>query len=114
MKCYLAFAVLILTASLAGQVEQIEHAPTVAQCQADQRLWDYQITNQAEKLPDIKVLQKWNREMGECESIDPSNKLPYFVTVDEVDGEMLIRMMHYLQRHDTLKEFVHEDEAGKR
>jgi hypothetical protein len=32
MKRYLAFAVLILTASLAGQVE---HAPTVAQCQAD-------------------------------------------------------------------------------
>jgi hypothetical protein len=36
MKCLLVLASLILTASLVGQVE---HAPTVAQCQADQRLW---------------------------------------------------------------------------
>lgn len=35
MRLTLAF-VFVLTASVSGQ---IEHAPTVAQCQADQRLW---------------------------------------------------------------------------
>jgi hypothetical protein len=111
MKRLFAVVCLALTASLAGQVE---HAPTVAQCQADQRLWDYQIINQSEKLPATKVLQKWNSELQDCMKVDPQNRLQYFVTVDEVDGEILVRMMHFLQRHNTLKDFVSEDDAGKR
>jgi hypothetical protein len=94
--------------------QEIQHAPTVAQCQADQRLWDYQLINQSEKLPDIEVLQKWNSELRDCMKADPQNRLQYFITVDEVDGETLLRMMHFLQRHNTLKDFVNEDDAGKR
>ena len=62
----------------------------------------------------IEVLQKWNSELRDCMKVDPQNRLQYFVTVDEVDGETLLRMMHFLQRHNTLKDFVNEDDAGKR
>jgi hypothetical protein len=111
MRLMLAFAVVLLAASLTGQVE---HAPTVAQCQADQRLWDYEFMHQSEKLPGVGVLQQWKSEMIACEKVDPQTQLQYLFTADEVDSEILLRMMHFLQRRNMLADFKTEDAAGKR
>ena len=46
--------------------------------------------------------------------VDPQTQLQYIFTVDEIDAEMELRMMHFLQRHNTLRDFVNEDTAGKR
>ena len=108
----------ILTSSLVSQVvsppQSVEHAPTVAQCQADQRLWGYRLTHEPEKLPDVGVLQKWSSELRDCLTVDPPTQLQYIITVDEIDTEMELRMMHFLQRRNMLADFKTEDAAGKR
>jgi hypothetical protein len=107
----LLFSWLILAVSLTGQVE---HAPTVAQCQADQRLWDFKLLHEREKLPDVTMLQKWNTELRDCLTIDPPTQLQYIVTTDEIDAETLLRTIHYLERHNMMADFKTEDAAGKR
>jgi hypothetical protein len=111
MKRLLVLSGLLLTASLVGQVE---HAPTVAQCQADQRLWDYQLMHESEKLPDVVVLQKWSSELRDCMKVDPQTQLQYVFTIDEIDAQTELRLMHFLQRHNLMADFKTEDAAGKR
>lgn len=107
----LLFGWLILAVSLTAQVE---HAPTVAQCQADQRLWDFKFLHEREKLPDVTMLQKWNSELRDCLTVDPPTQLQYIFTVDEIDAETELRMLHFLQRHSMIADFKTEDAAGKR
>jgi hypothetical protein len=66
MKFTLVLGWLILTASLVGQVE---HSPTVAQCQADQRLWLSDLEEPHNSLPVYAVLGQWNVEMSVCEKV---------------------------------------------
>jgi hypothetical protein len=39
MKTILAVLFVLTSAAMAPVTAQVEHAPTVAQCQADQKLW---------------------------------------------------------------------------
>jgi hypothetical protein len=112
MKRLLVLVSLILTASLVGQVE---HAPTVAQCQADQRLWDSKLISKSGMvLPDVGVLVKWRTEMNDCLTVDRQNQFEYIVTTDEIDAETLLRTIHFLERHNMMVDFKTEDAAGKR
>jgi len=80
MKCLLVLASLILTASLVGQVE---HAPTVAQCQADQRLWLSKL------LVDEKV-KRDDRMIG-CVAVDLNNQADYVHTENRrIDGTIIL------------------------
>jgi hypothetical protein len=64
--------VLVITASLTGQVQ---HAPTVAQCQADQRLWLSQLEGgDRSKLPEFYALIDETKEMDACQKVDPTNE----------------------------------------
>jgi hypothetical protein len=109
----LVLTCVILTASLVGQ--DVQHAPTVAQCQADQRLWDSEIMNKSrDDLPVVGILQKQTSEMRDCLSVDPPHQFQYIVTTDEIDAEELIRTLHFLQRHNMMADFKTEDAAGKR
>ena len=120
MKRCLAFAVLILAVaalpqgvSLAGQVE---HAPTVAQCQADQRLWfaKLETTPTDINLPSFYTLQAWQHEMGDCEEVDDSNRLKYYNTREEASEVQSNHMLNFLSRHGLWNKFIEEDAAGKR
>jgi hypothetical protein len=103
---------LILTSSLVGQVE---HAPTVAQCQSDQRLWMSKLEgDNPSALPEYSVLGKWGHEMRDCQEVDPDNKLTYYNTQEEVNDAQYMRMMHFIVRHDMWQKFLDEDAAGKR
>jgi arylsulfatase A-like enzyme len=109
----LVFGWLILTASLVGQVE---HAPTVAQCQADQRLWLSKIESDPNQstLPPYSVLNKWRGEMLDCADVDPDNKMRYYSTGGEFVDAGMKRLMDFLTRHQLWDKFLEEDAAGKR
>ena len=112
MKKFLILAVL-MTASVTGQVE---HAPTVAQCQADQRLWLATIeeSKDSERNPAFLVLTKWDREMTDCEKVDPDNRVKYYCTGAEIAALREVRLLNFLARHDLFPKFIEEDAAGKR
>jgi hypothetical protein len=115
MRLLLVVGWLILTALLTGQVE---HAPTVAQCQADQRLWLAKIEADANGdkggLPAIYVIRAWALEMTQCKDVDPSNRFKYYNTESEISTEEMLRLRHFIDRHDLLAKFIEEDSAGKR
>lgn len=114
MKRLLILSVFVFVA--VGQ--DIEHAPTVAQCQADQRLWLSEIEandkDSSVQLPDMSVLHQWLREMNNCITVDPENKTRYYNTVGEIDAEMLLRTESFIRRHALWSKFMGEDAAGKR
>jgi hypothetical protein len=111
MKRTLLFVWLILTASLAGQVE---HAPTVAQCQADQRLWLSELEAKTHGLPTFDVIIQWENEMNDCMKVDPDNRLQYDRTWNEAEAETVKRLIHFLNRHSLWEQFNKEDAEGKR
>lgn len=110
IKLFLTICCLILAASLTGQVE---HAPTVAQCQADQRLWLPQIESSDSTLT-YDVLSQRASEMSDCASVDPPNNVRYVNTYSEATAVRLMRLSHYVQRHELWMQFEAEDAAGKR
>src|ERR1700730_5831635 len=115
MKLILAFAVVLLAASVAGQVK---HAPMVAQCQADQRLWFSKIEDldegHRERLPAFAVLSEWNSEMVDCQRVDPTHAWDYSNTGGEITAEQASRMFNFIMRNEMWKKFLTEDVAGKR
>jgi hypothetical protein len=93
---------------------QVEHAPTVAQCQADQRFWLASLEGDTTNLPDYQVLRQWDNEMTVCEKVDPDKKWLYYNTSGEIDGVMITRLVDFLGRHNMWGQFKEEDAAGKR
>jgi hypothetical protein len=112
MKYFVALTLFILTAFVTAQ---IEHAPTVAQCQADQRLWLSQLEgNDRSKLPEFYVLLDETKEMDACQKVDPPNEQSYYNTGAEMDAEREQRYFHFIQRHNLQDKFIEEDRAGMR
>jgi hypothetical protein len=97
-----------------AHVQEVQHAPTVEQCRADQRLWFDKLENTTETLPTYHTLRGWSDEMGDCEHVDPENKLRYYNVVGEIAGERTVRFVDFLTRHELYDKFIEEDEAGKR
>ena len=110
--------VFVLTASFVMGTGQVEHAPTVAQCQADQRLWFAEIEADAKGsnkgLPTLAVIRAWHSEMMDCQDVDPDNRYKYSNTHSEITAEELLRLRHFMDRHDLWEKFIAEDAAGKR
>jgi hypothetical protein len=113
MRRFVTLAVLILATSLSGQVE---HAPTVAQCQADQRLWlsRLEVLPTDTNLPAFTTLQQWSSEMGDCKELDPKNAWSYFNVQAESNTIQAGRMLRFLSRQHLWDKFLEEDSAGKR
>ncbi len=114
MKCILILAVVMAASLSLGQ--DVKHAPTVEQCQADQRLWLSKVEGDVtdKTLPAISVINAWLREMFDCEKIDPENQRRYYNTRGELYVEEVMRMEDFLRRHQMWDRFIKEDAAGKR
>lgn len=110
MKLITTLACIILAAPLTGQVE---HAPTVAQCQADQRLWRSQLDKDASSLK-FGALRNMAGEMIACDTVDPPNHQDYYATAADASVNTAMRMSAFIQRHQLWDEFLAEDAAGKR
>ena len=111
MKLIPTLCCLTLAASLTGQVE---HAPTVAQCQADQRLWLSQLEGKDKSTLGFYVFTDMAVEMESCSEVDPPNATKYYNTESEATATQAKRMSKFIQRHQLWEKFLAEDAAGKR
>jgi hypothetical protein len=111
MKYFVALALFLLSASVAAQ---IEHATTVAQCQADQHLWMQQLQDLSHPLPGFHTMTERYKEMEHCTQVDHANEVQYYNTSSEIQANQLTRLFNFVQRHDLWDKFIEEDAAGKR
>jgi len=113
MKHFVALALFFLTVSVTAQVE---HAPTVAQCQADQRLWlaKLEALPTDTGLPDFTTLSLWSSEMDNCQRVDPINRWLYYNVHGEISDVQAARMIRFLGRQGLYSKFIAEDADGKR
>ena len=113
----LVLAFIILVSSIAA-AQNLEHAPTVAQCQAEQRLWraelEESVQDHSANLPGIHGIREWEREMRDCGSVDPENRLRYHTTESELRVEEKMRMEDFLHHHQLWDTFITADADGER
>jgi hypothetical protein len=112
--CLLAFLLLFSGIPASPLPQQAEHAPTVAQCQADQALWLSKMEN--DSMSDVTVLTilAWEHEMQQCKDVDPANQDKYYNTQNEAIAAESIREANFIARAGLWERFVAEDAAGKR
>jgi len=115
MKLFVSISLFLLTTSLTVQVK---HPPTVAQCQANQRLWlskvEASYDADADYLPGWDTISQWAGEMEESETADPKNHAAYDNLRAEILAFKSMRQVHFIVRHDLYDHFIEEDTAGKR
>jgi hypothetical protein len=95
--------------------QQVEHAPTVARCQADQAVWLAKL--EAEHGVDdvkFKTLTAWQSEMKDCKEADPSNINKYINVMTEAEAEMSRRALDFIDRHGLSGQFIVKDTNGTR
>jgi hypothetical protein len=103
---------LLLVRSLLAQ--EVKHAPTVEQCQADQRLWLAKLEGSAGASPDFVTLEHRSQEMDDCISVDPANHAKYYNVESEILAAQAQRLLSFISRHELYDKFIEEDKAGKR
>src|SRR6516164_6251296 len=79
---------------------QAQHAPTVEQCRADQKLLLSKLNSNERTLVSYKEMDGWFLEMQNCISVDPENQLRYYNTMSETSAMLNMRMQSYLKRHN--------------
>jgi hypothetical protein len=116
MKPSVTLCVLLL--SLTSLFAQ-DHAPTVEQCRADQRLWssvlrdEHAFADAVSGLP-VQALKQRSGEMRDCFAVDSENSHDYFVVVSAYATELSGRYRNFISRHSLMAQFLAEDAAGKR
>jgi hypothetical protein len=113
MKTLLLVFGLMLSLPTVGQ--DIEHAPTVEQCRADQRLWKARLKGGGGPLPSVQILSQWHGEMIACWNVDPTtDQNDYAGTTVYISVEESNRYLAFIKRHNLYKQFEQEDKEGKR
>lgn len=95
-----------------------DHAPTVEQCRADQRLWssvhdEYALKDAVSKLS-VQTLKQRSHQMNDCFAVDSENGRDYFGLVAAYGLELGRRYKNFIDRHNLMAQFLAEDAAGKR
>jgi hypothetical protein len=101
-------AVFIFAAPVVMGAGQVEHAPTVAQCQADQRLWLSQIEAGASTAT-YGVLSNMAVEMNNFADVDPDNEKRYRNTMSESIATQELRLAKFVHRHQLWNKFLEEE-----
>jgi len=97
--------------------QEVQHAPTVEQCRADQRLWLSKLEQpNGAGVANVSYneLDDWVSEMIDCHHVDPAFDILYFNTAGEASATMLSRVENFLKRHNSYGQFIAEDKQGKR
>lgn len=108
------FIILALLVAAPAFTQEVEHAPTVAQCQADQRLWLADLEDNEARDVKFYTLLEWRTEMMKCEKVDPENYWKYLNTESEATAGQNSRQYNFLHRHGLLDQFLKEDAEGAR
>jgi hypothetical protein len=96
-------------------LQEVKHAPTAAQCQADARLWLSKLEDmRPSSLADVSYfnLSDWQSEMSDCKPVDPENVALYQNVSFEAVATRMVRLRDFLIRHNLLDQFTKEDAAG--
>lgn len=114
----LNFTLCMFLLSLATSLLAQDHAPTVEQCRADQRLWLSQFDN-PELVNGLSYYQLSDRmgEMSECIAVDrddQSRVLLYSETASRFNIKQMVRLRDFVKRHGLYDQFIAEDADGKR
>jgi hypothetical protein len=115
MRANKLIAVFLFGCSVAGATTAQDHAPSIAQCRADERLWASQDTG-PDAFTNITAdqLNVRKSEMIDCKAVDSVNQSLYNNMVAEFEGGLLVRMLNFLSRRGLVKQFLDEDEKGAR
>ena len=97
--------------------QKVQHAPTVEQGRADQKLWlsELEELNHAGTV-NVSFVELQGRisETMDCWHIDQKFWDQYAYTNGETYAEQLVRLMHFLDRHHLFTQFLAEDAQGQR
>jgi len=129
---HLAAVVSIACLLFVSKSQAQEHAPTMAVCQADLALWhnteeetDYlnqetkrindgvKNTNPLAKLTAIELTLRMI-EMADCKSVDKAGSQDYYEMMRFYSDVVADRYRSFLERHDLMRKFRAEDDAGIR
>lgn len=92
-----------------------DHAPTVEQCRADQRLWAARMEDNTNiGSLSAKELNTFSGEMNDCVAVDSERENAYNLQAAMFRLEIEKRLTDFLVRHDLMQQFAAEDKAGKR
>lgn len=95
--------------------DQIQHAPSIEQCRADQAVWFARLEDTDTPMHETYLtLPKWSLEMRDCEKVDPQNRSRYRNVRTEISAERVMRGENFLDRHSLWNQFLSEDAAGER
>ncbi len=106
--------------------QEVKHALTVEQCRGDQKSWLSRISDdakveEAEGLREpvaasisFQQLNLCSLAMNDCARIDPEFKKEYYQTSSDALSIANNRLVHFLDRHNLLNQFLAEDAQGKR
>jgi hypothetical protein len=108
----ISVVIFLLTALSLGQ----DHAPTVQQCEADQRLWWEQLDTQPEEISKLsfRKLNQRSGEMADCAVIDEEHINAYNRTSVLLLIQQSSRLANFVVRHNLMSQFLAEDKVGKR
>jgi hypothetical protein len=108
------FASIILLATTISNSQ--DHAPTLEQCRADEKLWWDELNNvpaAISRLPFSKLVNRFG-EMTDCGSVDDDRIADYNRVAGSLTLKMQNRLLHFVDRHHLMGQFMAEDAAGKR
>ena len=114
MKLNVTLCIFLL--SLATSLFAQDHAPTVEQCRADERLWSTQLTENPEIIKSLRHDQLNDRtlEMANCAAVDRDRQSVYAETAARFNMKLMVRLLDFIKRHKLLDQFMAEDAAGQR
>ena len=94
--------------------QEVQHAPTVEQCRADQKLWMSQLEHEGPLRSGVAELFDRKDEMMKCETVDPKFHIYYYHIHSEISDEESLRLLDFLYRHNLSQQFMAEDVQGER
>jgi hypothetical protein len=116
MKRLWLLVLVLVSFNLLGS-QEVQHAPTVELCRADQKLWLSKLEEPGNtSLANVTFyeLNGWSKEMSDCEKVDPEFHFRYYNTLGEANSEQVLRLTDFLRRHNLWDQFIAEDLQGKR
>lgn len=109
-KLTVIFALLTISA----MAQEIEHATTAAQCEADIAVWKAQDKAHIESLP-VNTLVSRANELSDCSKVLVGDGAELAFTLRAVyDQHVENRYVHFLMRHNLGQQMVDEDAKGAR
>ena len=95
--------------------QEMNHAPTVSQCRAEQRLWLSKLEQYPPDVAEVSYgdLQYWTLDMVVCANLDAGHEVFYLNTYSMADHERIKRLEGFLHQRTLFYEFLKQDAQDK-